>query len=671
MMVLRKTMNLGHTLARPGFRPFNVALAAAVLSVFALAVSGLAWGAAAKTDKTEQAVLYARDAFGAGNSLALSRVAAQARGHVLQPYVDYWQLRLRIEQGGGDGIREYLARHEGSYLAERLRADWLRVLGKKGDWEGFRRERPALVNEDTDIACLGLLERVTSGDIAAIEELRSFWLAPRELPEGCATLADQQLRGGAYGVAQIWERFRILADAGQIVAARRSLAALPTREQPAAALFEHIVAAPTRYLLQLQSLADTRTAREMVIFAQMRLARSDPQAAAVHWNESLRSNFSAEDQSYVWGQIARWGARLHMPEAVNWFAWADKANLNDEQHAWRVRIALRNGVWPDVRAAIEQMSPQSRLESTWIYWRARALKEAGNGEGARAEFTRIAAEFSFYGQMAAEELGTTFKLPALAPAPSTDELAQAHASPGLQRALALFRLAMRTEAVREWNWSLRGMSDRQLIAASEIARRNEIWDRAINTADRTVAQHDFRLRYLAPYQQALTGQAKTQNVDEHWVLGLVRQESRFIWNAKSSAGAAGLMQLMPATARWVAQKMGMKNFNGSNVTSVDVNAALGVFYLRTVLNELDGHPVLASAAYNAGPGRARRWQDARPLEGAIYAESIPFDETRDYVKKVMTNAMYYAAVQGGNPRSLRERMGVIGARGRTQTSNIP
>ena len=627
MMVLRKTMNLGHTLARLGFRPFNVALAAAVLSVFALAVSGLAWGAAAKTDKSEQAVLYARDAFGAGNSQALSRVAPQARGHVLQPYVDYWQLRLRIEQGGGDGIREYLARHEGSYLAERLRADWLRVLGKKGDWEGFRRERPALVNEDTDIACLGLLERVTSGDIAAIEELRSFWLAPRELPEGCATLA--------------------------------------------AALFEHIVAAPTRDLLQLQSLADTRTAREMVILAQMRLARSDPQAAAVHWNESLRSNFSAEDQSYVWGQIARWGARLHMPEAVNWFAWADKANLNDEQHAWRVRIALRNGVWPDVRAAIEQMSPQSRLESTWIYWRARALKEAGNGEGARAEFTRIAAEFSFYGQMAAEELGTTFKLPALAPAPSTDELAQAHASPGLQRALALFRLAMRTEAVREWNWSLRGMSDRQLIAASEIARRNEIWDRAINTADRTVAQHDFRLRYLAPYQQALTGQAKTQNVDEHWVLGLVRQESRFIWNAKSSAGAAGLMQLMPATARWVAQKMGMKNFNGSNVTSVDVNAALGVFYLRTVLNELDGHPVLASAAYNAGPGRARRWQDARPLEGAIYAESIPFDETRDYVKKVMTNAMYYAAVQGGNPRSLRERMGVIGARGRTQTSNIP
>ena len=662
-------MNLSHTLAMPGFRPVNAALAALVLG--ALAVSGLAWGAAARTDKSEEAVLFARDAFRAGNPVTLSRVAAQARGHVLEPYVEFWQLRLRIDQRGAEEIRDYLDRHQGSYLAERLRADWLRVLGKKGDWENFRRERPTLVNEEPDIACLGLLERFVKGDVAALEELKPFWLAPKELPEACATLADQQLRGGAYGVAQIWERFRSLAEAGQIAAARRTLAALPLREQPASALIEQIVAAPARYLLQLADPTNTRTAREMAIFAVMRLSRTDPQAAAVRWNESLRSSFSPEDQSYAWGQIALWGARRHMPEAVSWFARTNRAALNDEQHAWRVRIALRNGAWTDVRAAIELMSPQSRQESTWVYWRARALKESGDEEVARAEFARIAAEFSFYGQMAAEELGTAFKLPAQAPAPSTEELTQAHAAPGLQRAMALFRLAMRTEAVREWNWSLRGMSDRQLIAASEIARRNEIWDRAINTADRTVAQHDFRLRYLAPYQQALTGQAKTQNVDEHWVLGLVRQESRFIWNAKSSAGAAGLMQLMPATARWVAQKMGMKNFNGSNVTSVDVNAALGVFYLRTVLNELDGHPVLASAAYNAGPGRARRWQDARPLEGAIYAESIPFDETRDYVKKVMTNAMYYAAVQGGNPRSLRERMGVIGARGRTQTSNIP
>ena len=153
-----------------------------------------------------------------------------------------------------------------------------------------------------------------------------------------------------------------------------------------------------------------------------------------------------------------------------------------------------------------------------------------------------------------------------------------------------------------------------------------------------------------------------RELEESWVLGLVRQESRFITNAKSTAGAAGLMQLMPATAQWVARKMGMKDFSLARVHDVDVNTALGTFYLRTVLNELDGHPVLAAAAYNAGPGRARRWRDAKPIEGAIYAESIPFNETRDYVKKVMSNTMYYSAVLGGQTASLKERLGMVAPR---------
>ena len=659
-------MNLGLTLALPSIRPAIAALAALMI-----VCPGFAMGAATRADRMDEAVLLARDAFRTGNSLALARALPLVRGHLLEPYVEYWQLRTRLEDRGADEVRDFLARRDGSYIAERLRADWLRVLGKKGDWETFRAERPKLVNEEPDIACYGLQERYRSGDASALIELKPFWQAPKDLPEGCTALAEEQLRSGAYGIAQIWDRFRVLADAGQTAVARRLLAALPVREQPGAALFDRIVAAPAKFLLQLQDPASTRTAREMVIFAMMRLARSDPQAAAARWDDSLRRSFTPDEQGYVWGQIALWGARRHMPDAIAWFARTGSAPLTDEQLAWRARIALRNGAWPEVRAAIELMTPQFRLDPTWIYWRARALKEAGSVEAARLEFSRIATDFGFYGQLAADEQGVVFKLPAQAPAPTTEELGQALASQGIQRAMALFRLDMRTEAVREWNWSLRGLNDRQLIAAAEIARRNELWDRAINTADRTVAQHDFGLRYIAPYQEALTGQAKARNLEESWVLGLVRQESRFISNAKSAAGAAGLMQLMPATARWVANKMGMKDFSWARVTSVDVNSALGSFYLKTVLDDLDGQPVLASAAYNAGPGRARRWQDVNPLEGAIYAESIPFDETRDYVKKVMTNALYYAAVLGGKPRSMRERMGVIGARGRTQGSDIP
>ena len=206
------------------------------------------------------------------------------------------------------------------------------------------------------------------------------------------------------------------------------------------------------------------------------------------------------------------------------------------------------------------------------------------------------------------------------------------------------------------------MDDRELLAAANLAKRNQIWDRAINTADKTRNEHDFTLRFLAPYGETVRPAAQNQSLDDAWVYGLMRQESRFITNAKSNVGASGLMQLMPATAKWVAKKIGLRDFSQGRVNDTETNVLLGTSYMRLVMENLDNHPVLASAAYNAGPGRAKKWRADRPLEGAIYAESIPFSETRDYVKKVMSNAVYYSAQFNGKPDSLKTRLGVIGAK---------
>jgi soluble lytic murein transglycosylase len=200
-----------------------------------------------------------------------------------------------------------------------------------------------------------------------------------------------------------------------------------------------------------------------------------------------------------------------------------------------------------------------------------------------------------------------------------------------------------------------------LLAAAELARREGIFDRAINTADRTAHQHNYKVRFLVPFKDVFNAQSRSAGLEEAWVLGLVRQESRFIAAAKSSAGARGLMQLMPATAKWVAKRNGLRDYSPANVLEVPMNVALGTSYLRMVLDDL-GHPVLASAAYNAGPGRARRWRGMQPLEGAIYAETIPFNETRDYVKKVMANTMYYSQLIGGKLIPLKERLGLIPAK---------
>jgi soluble lytic murein transglycosylase len=233
--------------------------------------------------------------------------------------------------------------------------------------------------------------------------------------------------------------------------------------------------------------------------------------------------------------------------------------------------------------------------------------------------------------------------------------------PAINRALLLYRLDMKAEGLREWLFAIRNMSDQELLTAAELAHAANIPDRAINTAERTVMLHDFSQRFPRPYRNDLQTHARTQGLDESWVYGLIRQESRFLADARSRVGATGLMQLMPATARWAAKRVGLPAYSPQRVADISVNLALGSFYLRHVLDDL-GHPVLATAGYNAGPGRARRWRADQTLEGAIYAESIPFTETRDYVKKVMANAWFYAHQAGLADISLKRMMGTVPGR---------
>jgi soluble lytic murein transglycosylase len=200
---------------------------------------------------------------------------------------------------------------------------------------------------------------------------------------------------------------------------------------------------------------------------------------------------------------------------------------------------------------------------------------------------------------------------------------------------------------------------RPAIGGAELARRMEWYDRAINTAERTRELHDFELRFLAPYREQAQQAASENQIDEAWVFGLMRQESRFVNVARSSVGASGLMQIMPATARWIAQRLGIKKFMPKQMQDPAKNIQFGAYYLKHVQSTLDDSPVLATAAYNAGPSRAQRWRDTRPMEAAVYIESIPFAETRDYVKKVMSNAMYYAARFGQPSVLLKDRLGTI------------
>ena len=263
------------------------------------------------------------------------------------------------------------------------------------------------------------------------------------------------------------------------------------------------------------------------------------------------------------------------------------------------------------------------------------------------------------------EVGMQVTIPPAAAALTPAEIAQAAANPGFKRALKFFGMRMRFEGTREWNWTVSNLSERQLLAAAEYARQNQILDRMVNTSERTRTEFDYTQRFPAPHNDILHPTAQGLGLDQAWVYGLIRQESRFITDAQSGVGASGLMQVMPATAKWVAGKIGLDDYGHGMLNDIRTNILLGTNYLNMVLNNADGSQVLATAAYNAGPGRARNWRGllAAPMEGAVFVESIPFEETRNYVRNVMSNATNYAALFERRPQSLKARLGTITPRG--------
>ncbi len=403
--------------------------------------------------------------------------------------------------------------------------------------------------------------------------------------------------------------------------------------------------------------------RALVLFALQRLAKQSLELAATRWMK-IAPNFPESEQQYFYGWLAYEAARNLDGRALQWFKAAGNTPLNEHQSAWRVRAALRAQDWPEVLSSVNAMSEQQQREPAWRYWKARALLALGKSVEARSLFAPLSREYHFYGQLAGEELANTQMLSQAVSAykPDSQAIAEMLALPGIQRTLALYRMNLHSEALEEWRWVLRNLNDRELLTAAEIAKRNEMYDRAIGAAEKTVNMHDFSLRYLAPYRSELQEHIREHGLDEAWVYGLMRQESRFATGAKSGTGASGLMQVMPSTARWVAKQMKLKSYRNALISRLDTNLRIGTYYMKSVLSHSENSPVLASASYNAGPSRAKQWRSDQPLEGAIYIETIPFEETRDYVKKVMSNTVYYADQFGNPPRSLKQRLGIIAAK---------
>lgn len=546
-----------------------------------------------------------------------------------------------VNNGNDTAASQFLATQSQSDMGEKVRNAWLKSLGQRNQVALFQQQYALLPTDgrDQEVRCYAHafgIENQADFVQAALEETG-------KTSAGCAIML--QNKASSLHPSRAWRRVRSLIAADQITHANNLAVALGSP------------------LNSATGFGAQETALRSVISPA---AQKSPETAAARLQQ-IAPTLNSEQVGFAWGVLGLVQAkRQNFAQALQYYRQADRNQLSTEQFEWFARSALRQQNWAELAQIIASMPAKLQNDPTWLYWRGRSLAATGNQTQAASLYQQAARSGrNFYAVLASEELGQRINTQNNVVAADANQVNQLNQDGAIHRALSLYYTSkqqnnwkMRRQAQNEWRYATRGMNEATLLTAAQVAFNHQFYEMAINSAERTDQLLNYQLRYITPFRDLVTRYSQQHSVDAAWVYGLIRQESRFVMGAQSSVGAQGLMQVMPATAQEIARKIGMSS---SELYSMEGNIRMGTWYMADARRSLKNNDVLATAGYNAGPGRARQWQGSA-MEGAIYAETIPFNETRDYVKKVMTNAVYYASLLGERQTSLKQRMGVVPAK---------
>ncbi len=627
--------------------------------LLALALALIA-GAAAAGPEAEPArdYLEARDALRAGNSARYQTLRTRLGGHALSPFLDYEFLKDRVAKTPAAELHAFIEEHRAAWVSDALRRKWLHHLAERRDWATFLREAVG-IEDDTELLCHRIARELrTERDLTSLmAQIERLWLTGAKQPGACDEPFETWRRAGYMKPEKVWARIQLAMEKRNLTLAESLARHLDAKERPWVERWLAMHRHPARELERLRYPVDTELARRIVRHGIMRVAQNDPAEAMRRWHDlRARHAFAPADEDYVHRWIGVLAAQRHLPQAVEWLSAAGGAT-DETLRQWRVRAAIRTGDWKTGLHFIEGLSEAEQKESQWRYWKAWMLEQTGAERIARGLYRELARERGYYGFLAADRLGEDYRIEHIAVQAKSEEITALLARQGLLLAHALYEAGDTVNARRQWNHAIRGLDNRELQVAALIASRWGWADRAILTLGKTDHLHDLELRFPLLYRELIEANARNHRLDADWVYGVLRQESAFMTDARSSAGALGLMQLMPRTGQLTARRLRVPLSGNQALLQVDTNVKLGAGYLRQVLDENRGHQILATASYNAGPHRVRQWlPEGAKIPAAAWIETIPFNETRNYVKNVMGFTTIYGWRLSGEHTRLRERM---------------
>jgi soluble lytic murein transglycosylase len=589
------------------------------------------------------------------------QLRAGLRDYPLYPYLQLAELQGRLSSASSAEVAQFLEQYADIPIAPRLRQAWLHHLARQKRWADYVAFYTP--QSSAELQCHYHWALHETGERSrALAATESLWLVGKSQPKVCDPLFGAWRRAGRLTPELAWRRVELAMEAGELGLAGYLKRYLKPEDRPWVDYWQELYRNPQRVLTTQSPAKDDPRARAIIVHTVGRLAGSDPAAAAFAWDR-LQGQYRFErGQGAVLEQrIGVLMALRDRQRGMERLAAIEPELADRQTREWRVRTALALDDWHGALTWIERLSEEEQASDRWRYWRARALEATGRTDEAEALYDRLAGSRSYYGFLAADRQDLPYEFAPRPLAIADAQLSELEGLPGMRRARELFELNRMMEARREWQQMTAGLSQAQLNAVAKVAHRWGWHDRAILTLARTAYWDDLDLRFPLAHKGEVLAHADALQVDPAWAYAVMRQESAFMPDARSRAGAMGLMQIMPDTGRQVARLLNAELPHPNRLLDVKTNIRFGVTYLRRMLDHAEGNTVVATASYNAGFDRVRRWiPDDSALPADVWVDTIPFYETRDYLANVLAYTAIYEYRLGRDPARLTQRMPAIG-----------
>ena len=603
----------------------------------------------------------AKKALEEGDDIRFGRYASRLRDDPLYPYLLYWQLKKRLPQQLPLSIEAFLQRYADLPLAPLLRTSWLHYLAGQRRWQdylAFYQE-----SDDTQLRCHYHYAQAETGNLqAAWEGARALWLVGHSQDEACDGLFAAWQKAGGIDDELRWRRIGLAMENGNTALARHLAKPLAEDDRNRVRLWQKAYDNPAFLRTGKPLQADNEKNRSIIFHTLKHHANLAPLDTASLWRElESRYAFSTEQRTAIVRAIAIGLSHVRDARSLEWFLRLPVAARDPEVCRWALRTALRHRLWGSALAWLEVMPEGENRSSMSVYWRGRIYEAMGFPDTARHFYQAVSREQGYYGFLAADRLGLPYNLDNDPLQISDAALERVSAQAGMVRARELYQLGLVSTARREWDHAVTKMGREEMLAAGKLAEEMGWHDRALLTLAKADHFDDLSIRFPLSYNATVSREAKQRDLDPAWVYAVVRQESAMMPNVQSPVGALGLMQLMPQTGRAIARQLQVEQPGQRQLLKPETNIRFGSYYLRQVLQEFNQNPVLATAAYNAGPQRIKKWYPkSGEMDADIWVDTIPYNETRDYVRMVMAYAVFYDQRLNQPIKRLSERMPPVG-----------